>query len=356
MILLFAYGFLAIGVSFLCSLLEACLLSVPRGYVEDLAERGGKAGRLLRHMKNNIDRPLAAILTLNTIAHTVGAAGVGGQAAAIWGSAVVGIASAIMTLLILVVSEIIPKTLGAVHAKPLALPAAWTIRLIIILCLPIIVPLEWMNKLFGWQREGDAMSRGELLATLRMGQSSGVVDRREYRIASNLISLAHIHLEDVMTPRTVIFSLPADMTARQAIAEHYPLRFSRIPLHADSDPDRMERYVTRYAIHHADANGESDKPLHDLAEPITVLPELASVGQAMSRLMRDRQHIALVVDEYGSIRGLITLEDLLETLLGEEIVDETDTVIDMQAHARENRPNEQTPAPEQTPPPPKSTN
>jgi len=345
MILLFAYGFLAIGVSFLCSLLEACLLSVPRGYVENLAERGGKAGTLLRDMKNNIDRPLAAILTLNTIAHTVGAAGVGGQAAALWGSAVVGIASAIMTLLILVVSEIIPKTLGAVHAKPLALPAAWTIRLIILLCIPIIVPMEWMNKLFGWQREGDAMSRGELLATLRLGQSSGAMDRQEYRIASNLISMANIHVEDVMTPRTVTFSLPEEMTVRQAIGEHAPLRYSRMPLHAAHDPDRMERYVTRYAIHQANTRGESDKPLRELAEPITVLPELAPVTQAMRQLMRDREHIALVVDEYGSTRGLVTLEDLLETLLGEEIVDETDLVVDMQAHARENRPHQVSPAP-----------
>lgn len=169
MTLLILFGLVAVAVSFLCSLLEACLLSLPRSYVELMVERGTRAGAILRDMKSNIDRPLAAILTMNTVAHTVGAVGVGAQAAVVFGNRAVGVASAIMTILVLVVSEIIPKTLGAIHAKPLAAPAAMIIRLMILLCLPLIVVLEWVNRVITVQRHEDSLSRAELLATLRLG-------------------------------------------------------------------------------------------------------------------------------------------------------------------------------------------
>ncbi|MFQ5592475.1 MAG: CNNM domain-containing protein, partial [Phycisphaerae bacterium] len=197
MALLVTFGLLAVAVSFLCSLLEACLLSLPRSYVEVLRERGTRAGAILSEMRSSIDRPLAAILTLNTIAHTVGAVGVGAQAAVVFGNKAVGVASAIMTLLVLVVSEIIPKTLGAVHAKSLALPAAMTIRLMIIVCLPLIVLLEWVNRVIAYQRHEERLSRAELLATIRLGQASGAIGRREYQIASNLIALSTIRLREV---------------------------------------------------------------------------------------------------------------------------------------------------------------
>ncbi|MHC4695467.1 MAG: CNNM domain-containing protein [Planctomycetota bacterium] len=333
MTLLIIYGLLAIAVSFLCSLLEACLLSVPRSYVESLAERGTRAGAILREMKNDIDRPLAAILTLNTIAHTFGAAGVGGQAAQVFGNKAVGVAGAVMTLLILVISEIIPKTLGAVHAKSVAFPAALTIRLLILLCLPLIIPLEWINGLFTNDQREEHLSRAELLATLRLGEASGAMHKREYQIASNLIALSTIRLAEVLTPRTVVFSLPENLTVQQALDKHHPIRFARIPVYA-GDPERVTGYIPRFAIHAAHSANESHKLLKELAKPMEILPELAKVDDALDTLIKKRQHIALVVDEYGGMAGIVTLEDLLETLLGEEIVDESDTVEDMQELAR----------------------
>jgi len=331
------YGLLALGISFICSALEAGLLSLPRGYVQSMVDRGSATGAALLRMKDNIDRPLAAILTLNTIAHTVGAAGVGAQAAIVFGDAAVGIASAIMTLLILVLSEIIPKTLGAVHAKSLAPVTALLIRGMTVLTLPLLVPLEWVNRLISYERGQEEMSRAELLSTLHLGHRSGAMQRREYQIASNLVTLSATRLQEVMTPRTVVFSLPQELTVSEAVARHHPLRFARIPVY-QGGPDQARRYVPRFAIDRAHAAGEGDKRLGDLARDMPILPEQASVLAALERFMKEKHNIALVVDEYGAMAGVVTLEDLLETLLGEEIVDETDHVADMQAWARGRRP------------------
>lgn len=336
MTLLILYAVLAVGVSFLCSLLEASLLSLPRSYVESLVERGSGFGARLKQMKDSIDRPLAAILTLNTVAHTVGAAGVGAQAAEVFGSAAVGAASAVMTLLILVFSEIIPKTLGAEHARPLAGFTAVTVRVLIFICLPVIVPLEWLNRLVGRSTGEAAISRAELIATIRLGQTSGALHDREHRMALNLMALSTTRLGEVMTPRPVVFSLPASMTVGGAMDEHHPLRFARIPVW-EGDPDRVTGYVPRFAILEAEHRGERDRPIGELAVGIVALPESGTVGDALDRLIKDQRQVAMVVDEYGTFEGIVTLEDLLESLLGDEIVDETDTVADMRELARHRR-------------------
>jgi len=336
MALLILFGLFAIGVSFLCSLLEACLLSLPRSYVASLVDRGAPFAELLREMKDQIDRPLAAILTLNTIAHTAGAAGVGAQAAVVFGSGAVGVASAVMTLLVLVFSEIIPKTLGAMHARALALPAAVTIRGMIWLCLPIIVPLEWINRLVGAGSREETLSRAELIATMQLGHRSGALRQREFELASNLITLREVKLESVMTPRTVVFRLPEQTTAKQ-FASHEPLRFSRIPVFDQSDPERITGYVPRFAVQASLIAGRGDNPIGSLKREMPVLPEGGSVGVALDTLIRMKCHIAQVVDEYGGFAGIVTLEDLLETLLGEEIVDESDRVADMRTLASKPR-------------------
>ncbi len=284
-------------------------------------------------MKNNIDRPLAAILTLNTVAHTVGAAGVGAQAAAVFGSRAVGAASAVMTLLILVFSEIIPKTLGAAHAKKLALPAALCVRAIIWICYPVIIPLEWCNRALGYQRREERVSRAELLAAIRLGQDSGTLRKQEYRIAANLIALSSTPICEVLTPRTVVFSLPQDMTAGEALAKHRPIPFSRIPVYR-KDTEDVTGYVSRLAIAEAVLANEGVKTLKALARPIPILPEAANAGDSLEGLIKKHQHMALVADEYGSLSGIVTLEDLLETLLGREIVDETDPVENLRELAR----------------------
>ena len=333
MALLIAYAFLAIGVSFLCSMLEASLLSMPRSHVEVLLERGSSVGNLLEKMKEEIDRPLAAILTLNTIAHTVGAAGVGAQAAVVFGSGAVGIASAVMTLLILIVSEIIPKTLGAVYAKGLAPFTALTVRVMIWLCLPLIIPLEWINRLVGYERRKDFLSRTELAASIRLGREGGALERREYRIVSNLLALSNVRLAEVLTPRTVVFSLSQDATVDEVMEEHQPLQFNRIPVYSDA-AENVTGYVPRFRIHEARTAGEGEKRLRDLSQTMPVMPEQASVADALEQMLNEQQHIALVVDEYGGMAGIVTLEDAMESLLGVEIVDESDAVADMQELAR----------------------
>jgi len=333
MTLLFAYGLLAVGVSFLCSMLEATLLSLPVSYVKVLGEKGSRVGRLLLAMKTEISRPLAAILTLNTIAHTVGAAGVGAQAAVVFGSRALGIASGVMTLLILIVSEIIPKTLGAVHAKRLAGLTAYATRAMILLCWPIIVVLEWVNRLLGARREAQRICRTELAATLHLGHQGGALRKREYRIVANLLALSEARLSGVLTPRTVLFALPEEQTVAQVRAEHAPLRFARIPIYRET-LDTVTGYVARFDIGLAAAEGEEERRLRSLARPITAFPEQVSVADALETMLEQREHIALVVDEYGGTAGIVTLEDLLEELLGHEIVDETDVAVDMQAMAK----------------------
>jgi CBS domain containing-hemolysin-like protein len=336
--LLFAYALLAIGVSFLCSTLEASLLSLPRSHVEAMVENGSHVGTLLRRMKNNIDRPLAAILTLNTVAHTVGAAGVGAQAAHVFGDASVGAASAVMTLMILVFSEIIPKTIGTVHAKKLAGMTAYTTRVMIFLCLPLIFVLEWVNRAIGYQRHKAHITRSEVAATVRLGREGGSLGTREFRTVSNLLALANVSIGDVLTPRTVVFSLPRNATVGEVIAEHQPLRFARIPVYDDS-PEHVRGYVTRFDLLTALANEETSRTLGNFTRSMEVLPEQASVADALDQMFTDGHHIALVVDEYGGMEGIVTLEDLLETLLGQEIIDETDPAADMRELARRRAEN-----------------
>lgn len=333
MALLIFYAALAICVSFLCSLLEAGLLSLPRSHVQTMVENKAWAGPTLQEMKTNIDRPLSAILTLNTVAHTVGAAGVGAQAAVVWNDAAVGIASAIMTLAILIFSEIIPKTLGATHAKRLASFTAITTKLMIWLCLPLILILEQFNRLIGYERHQDRISRSEVLATVRLGREGGTLREREHQVVANVLALTNIPVSKVLTPRTVVFSLSQDMTVDQVIEQYYPLRFARVPLYRDNS-EHIMGYVARFDLHKAKAEGRGDAKLADIAKPILAFPEQASVADAFEQMLHDSAHIAQVVDEYGGMDGIITLEDLIETLLGEEIVDETDTAIDMQELAK----------------------
>jgi len=330
MTLLIAYAVLAIGVSFLSSMLEASLLSLSPSFVKAQAEAGSRVGRALQGMKTNIDRPLAAILTLNTIAHTVGAAGVGAQAAVIWGSNTVGIASAIMTLLILVLSEIIPKTIGAVFSKQLAGFTAITTQLMIFLCFPLILALEWMHRLMNLRRQSSEISRAELIATLGLGQESGALDTYESRIMTNLIALNRIKVSEILTPRTVVFTLQADTNARDVLNDHKMLHFARIPV-VEEDFESVIGYVTRYDLHKAYTTERETLPLREMMKPLEAVPEQASVSDVLQYMLRERLHIALVVNEYGGAEGIVTLEDALETLLGVEIVDES---ADMQQFAK----------------------
>lgn len=331
--LLIFYAALAIGVSFVCSMLEAALLSLPHSHVQVLVDAGSRAGTRLADMKQNIDRPLTAILTFNTIANTVGAVGVGAQAASVFGDHAIGIASAILTAMILVVSEIIPKTLGALHTKRLAGATAVLTSFMMLLCYPLIWAIERLSRAFGYARRTQWISRAELIAALRLGQRGGSLARHEFHVISHVLALGNVRLSDILTPRTVLFALPRDMTVEQAIDEHQPIRYARFPVYGES-MDNITGYVARYDMRKAHAGDGRDQTLAQIAKPIEVLPNTASVADALEMMLQKQQHITLVVDEHGGTAGIVTLEDTLETLLGQEIVDETDLVVDMRKLAK----------------------
>lgn len=333
MTLLILYVALALGVSFLCSVAEAVLLSVTPTYVELLRKQGRPAGELLHRMKQDINAPLAAILTLNTIAHTIGAAGAGAQAAAVFGSQWLGLASAVLTLLILVFSEIIPKTLGAVYWRALAPATAHALRVLVVLLYPFVRLSSALTAGIGAHPTLRGFSRHEFQVMAELGEREGTLHPRERQILRNLLRLRELRPEHAMTPRTVIFSLPEDMTVGDWFAAHADTPFSRIPVWSGSR-DRTTGFVLRADLLLAMARDQHTRPLSEFRRELLTLPDSVSLLHALDLLTGRRAHISLVVDEYGGIRGLLTLEDVLETLLGLEILDEADQVRDMQRHAR----------------------
>jgi len=333
MIKLAVFGFVALGFSFLCSIAEAVLLSVTPSYVALLEQEGRESGRLLRKLNDDLGRPLAAILSLNTIAHTVGATGVGMQAAVVFGSASLGIVSAILTLMILVFSEIIPKTLGVVHWRTLAPPMARGIMIMIWLMYPLVWLSEILTKLLSKREAADIFSREEFTAMVRLGVQEGQIDERESHIVRNLLRLPDLRVKKILTPRTVVFALPETTTIDQVFEEHPEIPFSRIPIF-ETNLDDINGFVLKSEILLAQARDQHEARLSEFKREIGSIPETASLSKLFEFLLEEREHILLVVDEYGGIEGVVTLEDLIETLLGLEIVDETDETINMRALAR----------------------
>lgn len=326
------YLALAVGVSFLCSLCEAALLTLTPADAEGLAQRNAKAGVRLKKMKAEIDRPLAAILTLNTISHTVGAAGVGAQATIVF-NGWVGVTSGVLTLIILVFSEIMPKTIGAMHAKRLAPLAVWMIDAMIWVSYPVVVALELFGRLFKGGKMHAGPTREEIMIMAEMARVGGSLGPSESAVIANMLRMREICAEDVMTPRTVVFMLDAESTVAEALAEHPRLRFSRIPLMGEG-PDDLRGIVLRTDVYEAMAGGRGCATLESLKRDLQAVPETATLMAVMERFAATGHHIFLVVDEYGGTSGVVTLEDIVETMLGAEIVDETDPAPDMQRLAR----------------------
>lgn len=333
MTLLFLYLFLAVGVSFLCSILEAALLSVPASHLALMKERGSKAGRKLHRLKREIDRPLAAILSLNTVAHTFGAAGVGAQSLALFGHAWVAITSAVVTLLILIFSEIIPKTLGATYSKQLAGFTAYTCEILIILTWPLVVLSQFLTRLLARKKQGPTLSREEFQLLARTGHREGVFREEEFNIFLNLFRFSAIRVKDIMTPRVAVMRFQQDRTLSQVIEQHEDIAFSRVPVFAESDED-IQGYVLKSEIMLELARGHGDRQLSELKRDVLFVPEFIDLRALFSQILADREHFAVVVDEYGGLAGVITLEDVIETLLGLEIVDESDTTEDLRDSAR----------------------
>ncbi|MEM7352863.1 MAG: hemolysin family protein [Acidobacteriota bacterium] len=334
MTLLIVYVSLALGVSFLCSVMEAVLLSMTPSFVAQQEKANPRLGARLKSFKDDVDRPLAAILSLNTIAHTVGAAGAGAQAADIYGEAYVGVISAILTLLILVLSEIIPKTLGAVYWRQLTPTVVRILVPTIISMWPLVKMSQGLTRLLASGKKHAVISREELTALADLGAQEGVVHEDESRIVRNLFRLSKVRVRDIMTPRTVVHALPSSQTVAEALAAHPEIRFSRLPIYGENRDDILGFVLKNELLLHA-AEGRGETKVSELSRSLEAVPQDLPLRDLFERLMGDRSHIALVVDEYGGTSGIVTMEDLLETLLGLEIVDEADAVHDMQEFARQ---------------------
>ena len=328
MTILILFFSLALIVSFFCSLMEAVMLSVTPAYIETLIDSDRASGTILQDLNRQIDRPLAAILTLNTFANTVGAAGVGVQAARLWGNLGMGIASALLTLSILMFSEIVPKTLGVVHCKALAPVVAYSVRGLIIAIYPIVLLLELVSKSLSDRRVQSTISREEVIAAAAIGHSEGELHKQEHRVIRNILQLDKVRAKDVLTPRSVLVAFCQDETVGHIIKQHSPIRFSRIPVYG-KDLDEITGVVNRYKLLQAYSKGLGESRVGSLVMPIHPVPDTKSVASTLDEFIQRREHIFLVVDEYGGTAGIITLEDAIETLLGVEIVDESDSVEDM---------------------------
>ncbi len=332
--LLLAYVLMALVFSFLCSVAESVLLSITPSYIEDLKGKHPRRAALLKDLKqDNVDRSLAAILTLNTIAHTVGAIGAGAQATVVFGSAWFGAFSAVMTLLILFLSEVLPKTLGAVHWSKLTGPTAYYVKSLIILLYPIVWLSEKFTKMFSRGQKFHVFSRDEFVAMARVGEQTGQIAKSEARMIRNLFRFGSMEVIDIMTPRIVISALPEEITIAEGLAAIEKKPFSRMPLYK-TDIDDITGFVLKDDVLLRIAQNRADEPLASLKRKILIVPKSVTLTMLLENLLKDRHHIALVVDEYGGTSGVVTLEDLVETLTGIEITDEKDTVADMRALAR----------------------
>ena len=332
MLLLVIFVLVAVGFSFLCSIAEAVLLSVPTSYVVNAEQNGESYAPALKELKEDVNSPLAVILTLNTVAHTIGAAGAGAQAVAVFGSVYLGIFSAILTLIILIFSEIIPKALGAHYWRKLAPATAYSLRFLI----KWLYPFVWLsNKITQGLSAGHTLkgfSRQEFKAMAELGEQEGQLDKHESVVLKNVFRLREIQVRNIMTPRPVVFAIQEDQTVESVFEKHGGKMFSRIPIYADLE--EITGFVLRDDLLMAQNDGYNELPIKQYRRELEAVMDVSSVLQLFEVFISSESHIMLVVNEYGDMQGIVTLEDVLETLLGLEITDESDTIEDMQLLAR----------------------
>jgi CBS domain containing-hemolysin-like protein len=333
MTLLVIYLLIAIGASFLCSVLEAVLLSVSHGYVESQLTARPRRARVLKEVKTNLDESLSSILILNTFAHTMGAAGVGAQAVSVFGPKWETLVAVLLTLAILYFSEIIPKTLGARFWKQLALPSAMVIKWLIKLLFPLVWLSSKLTSLFSPGDPAGLVSREELAALAKLGAQHGTLGPQESELMENILQIRHNRTREILTPRTVVYALDASLSVGQALAELSTVPFTRLPVY-ESDLDTILGMVLRRRLHEAARAGGEESPLSEYVTPFHRVSEELPVLRLLDLFIKRREHMFLVEDEYGQTAGIVTLEDAIETLLGREIMDESDTVEDMQELAR----------------------
>ncbi|MFZ5431261.1 MAG: CNNM domain-containing protein [Bacteroidota bacterium] len=334
MLLLFTYLALALFVSFLCSIMEAVLLSTPVSFLMVKKEEGHKWADTFIRLKSNVDKPLSAILSLNTVAHTVGAAGVGAQAVKVFGEAYFGIVSAVLTILILVLTEIIPKTIGARFWRGLSRISSNTINGMMVVTYPLVLLSAVITRIISSRENEQSTSREEISALASIGADEGLFNEKEHRIIQNLLKLRNVKVNEIMTPRVVVALANEEENLSEFLRNKEYLKYSRIPLYSGRE-ENITGYVFRQNVMEKLAEDQHELKLKDLRRDIVVVPYTMVLFNLWEKLLSKKEHIALVVDEYGGMDGIVTLEDVIETLLGLEIVDEKDTISDMRKFARD---------------------
>lgn len=335
MILLVIYLSVAIFISFLCSILEAVLLSITPSYVESLRQQENSTlGTQLAQLKDNIDRPLAAILSFNTIAHTVGAAGVGAQAAIVFGNQYLGWVSAVLTLLILVFSEIIPKTIGANYWRSLVGFSVKTLQVLIVLMYPLVLLSKVITRILAKEEKTASFSRAEVSAMADIGEKEGIFASTESKMIKNLVTLRNITAEDVMTPRTVIIMIQEEKSLQELHDLPAFEKFSRIPVFKKNRDD-ITGYVHKIDVLSNLADDQHNMQLKEIKRDVMMVAHERKLPLVLDMFVESKEHFALVTDRFGGVAGLVTMEDIMETLLGREIMDEFDSIEDMQQYARD---------------------
>ena len=331
LILLYLLG--ALALSFLCSILGAVLLSTPMSFISMKENEGNKTATLMKRYKNNVDRPVGAILSLNTIAHTIGSAGVGAESIKIFGEEYFGLISAILTLLILVLSEIIPKTIGASYWRSLAMTSTKIIRVLIFITYPLVLLSEVITKIFTPKNHQVSVSREEVSAMVDVGTTEGIFRESESKIIKSCIHLAGVKAREIMTPSIVVETANKNLTIKE-FYDQQTWNFSRIPVY-DTNKDYIVGYVLKDMVLKALSDDKFYTKLSDMVRPILSFNEDDSVYQIWEKMLEKHEHISIIVDEYGCLRGVVSMEDIIETMTGVEIVDEDDVAVDMQAFAKE---------------------
>lgn len=332
--LIYIIMLISILLSALCSTLEATLLSTPLSYITGLEEQGVRGAARLKRLKQNSDRPISAILCLNTIANTVGASIVGSLVYEVYGDAIVGVFSTIFTLCILIFSEIIPKTIGTSYWRSLAIPASVIINAMIFISFPLVWILEHMQRLISSHSTQVSVSREDISAMVSVATEEEVIEKDEKTMIQNLLKLDEVTAHEVMTPSTVVEMAEGQMTIRE-FYDSADLTHSRILVYDDDNDDYVVGYALRQDVLEKMAEDKFSTTVREITRPILSFPEDEPLGNIWEKLLAKKEHISVIIDEYGTFRGIVTLEDVIETMLGQEIVDETDEVVDMQEYAKE---------------------
>lgn len=327
---------LAVAISAFCSMTEAMLYSVPWTHIEKMRENGSKAGALLYAMRSNVEQPISAVLTLNTVANTAGASVAGALAATALGAENMPLFAAAFTVLILLVGEIVPKTLGVVYSAPLSMALAFPLRCLIIVLRPFTWMSGFVTRLITPPSSGPKATEDDIRVMASLSHRTGGIQAYKETAIRNILALDQKRVHDVMTPRTVVFSMPATLTVEEAYSNKNFWHFSRIPIFEDDNEDVVGLISRRDVALHMGEEHEG-ATLADIMRPIHFVQESQTLDKVLTEFLEAHQHLFAVLDEYGGLAGVISLEDVLEEMLGREIIDESDVVADMREAARSRR-------------------